>query len=561
MRSTEMAIRNGKRELAAFSLALVPYLILVRGFWWVDEDAFISFRFAYNLARGEGLRFNLGEHVPVEGYSNFLWVLWSSLIEFVGGDVTFWVPLTSALAGAVLLYRVFIVLRSDLGLNLWLATLATLSLAVFPPFAVWSTSGLETVPAALALFVAFEQIVIRHADTWRGGLAGLALTLLRVEGLAWALLVGICAYLSNWLSAVRTRKIPLTYFAIVIVGFAVFLAWRYSYYHALIANTAVAKNIGVSPASIERGTRYVAAYVLTFLTPLLMVPAGVIAFGKTRRSVGLPILILSVAPIAYSIVVGGDYMTMGRFLVQMLPFNALLFGWLLKWLWEWSPSVKGAVTVGATAMLVMVVGLLPAADVHVVPEQIRARVDWKAPPYLTEVEKWNVQRRHSVRQREMALALTDLARPEDSLVTIAIGNLGYYSHLVIYDQSGLLDREVAAKPVTQLIAPGHDKLVPPEFFLKEHPTILEADIVPMRSLDRAVETFETRGRYLQQTFGANYVTDVKRVKVTADPGARRAILANLLYPLTVFRSEEKERPLDYAVIVLRRHEQASSSTH
>jgi arabinofuranosyltransferase len=560
MRSTEMAVRNGKRELAAFSLALVPYLLLVRGFWWVDEDAFISFRFAYNLARGEGLRFNLGERIPVEGYSNFVWVLWSSLIEFVGGDVTFWVPLTSAFLGAVLLYRVFIVLRNDLGLNLWLATLATLSLAVFPPFAVWSTSGLETVPAALALFIAFEQIVIRREDTWRGGLAGLALTLLRVEGLAWALLVGLCAFLSSRLSAVRTRKIPLTYFTIVIVGFGIFLAWRYSYYHSLIANTAVAKNIGVSPASIERGMRYVAVYVLTFLTPLLILPAGVIALSKTRRPVGLPILIFSVAPIGYSIVVGGDYMTMGRFLVQMLPFTALLFGWLLQWLSERNLSVKGTLAVGATATLVMIAGLLPAADIHVVPEQIRARIDWKSPPYLTEVEKWNVQRRHSVRQREMALALKDLTRPEDTLVTIAVGNLGYYSHLFIYDQSGLLDREVAAKPVTQLIAPGHDKLVPPEFFLKEHPTIIEADIVPMRSLDRTVETFESRRRYLQQTFGANYVTDVKRLKVTADPGARRAILANLLYPLRVFRSEEKERPLDYAVIVLRSHQQGSSST-
>ena len=96
-----MATRSGKHELAAFSLALVPYMVLVRGFWWVDEDAFISFRFAYNLAHGAGLRFNLGEHVPVEGYSNFLWVLWSGLIEFLGGDVTFWVPLTSAVAEQV----------------------------------------------------------------------------------------------------------------------------------------------------------------------------------------------------------------------------------------------------------------------------------------------------------------------------------------------------------------------------------------------------------------------------------------------------------------------------
>src|SRR4029434_8444657 len=128
----DMATRISRRELAAFSVALVPYMVLVRCFWWVDEDAFISFRYAYNLARGNGLRFNLGEQLPVEGYSNFLWVLWSGLIDLLGGDVTLWVPLTSFLLGAILLYRVFVVLRIYLGLNLWLATLATLTLAVFP---------------------------------------------------------------------------------------------------------------------------------------------------------------------------------------------------------------------------------------------------------------------------------------------------------------------------------------------------------------------------------------------------------------------------------------------
>src|SRR5688572_25266220 len=41
---------------------------------FLTDDAFISFRYARNLARGAGLVFNPGE-APVEGYTNFLWVL------------------------------------------------------------------------------------------------------------------------------------------------------------------------------------------------------------------------------------------------------------------------------------------------------------------------------------------------------------------------------------------------------------------------------------------------------------------------------------------------------
>src|SRR5687767_8859993 len=42
-----------------------PYLVV--------DDAFISFRYADNLARGLGLVYNSGERV--EGYTNFLWTV------------------------------------------------------------------------------------------------------------------------------------------------------------------------------------------------------------------------------------------------------------------------------------------------------------------------------------------------------------------------------------------------------------------------------------------------------------------------------------------------------
>jgi arabinofuranosyltransferase len=544
--------RSRKDELTAFSVVLIPYVILVKAFWWVDEDAFISFRYAYNFARGNGLRFNLGEPVPVEGYSNFLWTLWCGLIEFLRGDVTFWAPLTSFLAGAILLYRVFVVLHRSLSLNLWVASLATLSLAVFPPFAVWSTSGLETVPVVLVQFLVFEHLVIRHRDTWRGGLAGLTLVLLRVEGVAWAILLGLAAMLSNWLTAARTRKVPLTFFAWVIVGFMIFVAWRYSYYESLISNTALAKNIGLSLAGLERGMQYVAVYMLTFLTPLLIVPAGIIALREKVRAVGLPTLALAVAPIGYSIAVGGDYMTMGRFLVPMFPFSTLLFAWLLEWLWERDPSRKGAAFVGATVAAVIAVSLLPAVDIHLMPERIRAAVDWKAPPYLSEVEKWNVQVRHARRQSEMALALKDVAAPGDSLVTHAIGALGYYSELFIFDRSGLVNREVAALPVSQLVAPGHDKLVPSEFFLKDRPTILEAEIVPMQAVDRTVQSFAEQRQHFEAGLAAHYVTDVKPLEVAEGVTVRRRLVSNLLYPVTSWNKRAGNR-VPYAIVMLRQH--------
>jgi arabinofuranosyltransferase len=49
-----------------------------------DDDAYISYRYARNLFRGEGLVFNPGERT--EGYSNFSYVLLTSLAFFVTGN-------------------------------------------------------------------------------------------------------------------------------------------------------------------------------------------------------------------------------------------------------------------------------------------------------------------------------------------------------------------------------------------------------------------------------------------------------------------------------------------
>ena len=71
------AIHSGESrtsDMLGFIFVWIPYALLVRRFWWLCDDAFISFRYSRNWALGNGLRYNLGEHIPVEGYSNFLWV-------------------------------------------------------------------------------------------------------------------------------------------------------------------------------------------------------------------------------------------------------------------------------------------------------------------------------------------------------------------------------------------------------------------------------------------------------------------------------------------------------
>ena len=110
------------------------YTLMVYRFWFLCDDAFITFRFARNWGHGRGpWCFNPGEFPPVEGYSNFLWLVPRRAPR---GDRCAGPrpdsPCCPRAAGAVLLWRVHHVLRHLLGVSEVPALLATLTLAEIP---------------------------------------------------------------------------------------------------------------------------------------------------------------------------------------------------------------------------------------------------------------------------------------------------------------------------------------------------------------------------------------------------------------------------------------------
>ncbi|MDB4285450.1 hypothetical protein N9903_00915, partial [bacterium] len=152
--------------LAAVSLAAL--LFHACEYLFLTDDAYISFRYARNLADGHGLVFNPG-HERVEGYTNFLWVLLLSGFSAAG------VPLEKA---AHLLS-----LTATVGLwslVLWfgwrlhgrsgrvLPVVAPLFLlAGTRSVAVWSTSGLETRFFTLLVVAGVLRLLVESEDLAR----------------------------------------------------------------------------------------------------------------------------------------------------------------------------------------------------------------------------------------------------------------------------------------------------------------------------------------------------------------------------------------------------------
>jgi hypothetical protein len=316
---------------------------------------------------------------------------------------------------------------------------------------------------------------------------GLALALLRIEGIVWAVLIGVGGGVFRRVSGLEWRRVLAIYFGILGGGFAVYWACRYAYYQVPLPNPMYTK-VNFGPDVLLRGFRYVAIFYLTFLTSFFIFPAFANSLRSRWRSQALPVALMAIAVPTYAMVVGGDWMTMGRFLVPGLAFQAIVFGCLLQSFWN-SSRFRQTLLSGAVGIAIAV-SLLPAWNIHLVPRSVRVpfRFMYSHPGFRSEYERWVLHSRESLVWKEIGLTLRGYAHPGDSLVVGAIGAVGYYSGLFIYDRFGLVTRKVALLPRGDgsLRSPGHDVKVSRSLFLDEHPTILVFDVIKSSNLRERV---------------------------------------------------------------------------
>lgn len=458
----------------------VPYALLAWRYGFLCDDAFITYRYARNLARGYGLRFNLADP-PVEGFSDPLWMLIATVSEALLLPTTAVMPAISAACGAILVWRVFVVLNEQLELSPAACLWAGLALATAPPIGVWATGGLETMPFCLLVFLSFEAVALWEGRALLVG-APLALTGLvwmRAEGPAWAAVllglgglarVGRGATPGEAVGALRNAAVgaAVATAALLVLRLAIFGAW--------VPNTVHAK-VAVSPLLLERGLKYVGLHTLTFPTHALALLAAPVAV-RQARGVGVAVVALAVGFPLWSVTVGGDYFPMGRMLVPGLPFAALLAGIGLDRLGR----TAGDRATHAVGLLAVVVGLMPAADLHLVPASLREPLHFRLSDeeFLSEHGRWVNLVDNTEKFALRGMALAEHSHRGQSIVSRAIGAIGYYTDLHVYDQFGLIDPAVASRPLRSgplENSPGHDREVEAIWFADRDPDFLFARYV------------------------------------------------------------------------------------
>jgi hypothetical protein len=227
---------------------------------------------------------------------------------------------------------------------------------------------------------------------------------------------------------------------------------------------------GLSSLRLERGLDYLTVFLLTVpLTALLPVAAAAVRGGAA------PLLAIQSGAVvagacAYSVLVGGDFMPMGRFLVVAMPFVAILGAIVF----ERFAARRAAWPVAGVCLVSL---LLAAFDVALVPRTYSARFHfrWNRRTPATEIQVWRESRDDAAAWKTLGRGLALTTKPGESIVLGNVGAIGYESGLVIRDLYGLVSPEVLeveARPVHA--SPGHDRGVSPQFFFPQKPTYLAA---------------------------------------------------------------------------------------
>ena len=448
------------------------FIIIILGifsykFYFVCDDAYISFQYARNLASGFGLTFNRGLD-PVEGYTNFLWVIIESFFYYINVPLQLIMPLISFLSLVIFVGFLRKLIKEKLKFNDYVCFFTLLSVAFFPSFFIWSTSGLEILTYSILIFLFLYYLIIDDGKNEINILLiSLILSLIRFEGVFFAILI----YFLQILKKKFNFKLFLKFFII----YSLYTICRYIYFGNLFPNTVYTK-VGISFPVIMRGINYNISFLLNEPLSVLSI-FGLIIMLKDKVKFSTEYLIMYLSLFFYPIIVGGDFLPYYRFLVPFCVFQVLTFSYLIN-----AVNDKKFVKISFLFIFIglLLISFLNVYNISIFNRDLLTKFHFRfnTPEFRTEIESYNYLNENNYKRKLLSNVLNKLEKELEnnenpSIVLGGIGLVAFNTNFIVYDIYGLVNKDLRNIKVKNLRSPGHDKRVKPEFFLKYKPYLIK----------------------------------------------------------------------------------------
>ncbi len=419
------------RLLIVAGLSLCICVLVAAAFHFrlpLEDDAYISLRYARNLARGIGLVYNQGEFV--EGYSNLLWVLILSGFYHLHLDAELMSSLLGIACSCLCVPIIFLGINKSSNPAPRLAGAFLFASNVYVWY--WSGKGMETTLYMLLLSggaISVARTLNTGSAGWKWSIFfGLA-AVTRPEGILFGVFSFLIMALARWQKRTALKPLVIAGLVILIPPLLQFL-FRIDYYGDVLPNTFYAK-VSTGTQFYERGLRYIWDSLLMnpVLSLTLFVQLGLLHRSSTGVRYLLAFIMLAFLSIVYE---GGDHFYGGRMLVPFIPLFCVLFQELAIQLFERLKHL-GLATVTGVFISSCLVGFLVAAG-----------MSWNHGPTNQKIAMSipDMQLRRSVGEW-----LNQHSQPDDWIATPAAGLLPYAADRPTIDTLGLTDRQIGRRSV------------------------------------------------------------------------------------------------------------------
>ncbi len=442
-----------------FFFILISSLVLAWLLRHTEDDAFITFRYSRHLAEGIGAVWNPADSPPVEGYSNFLWMVLMAIPHLLGMEVV----------GFSQMLGLFF-----WGLNLWvswrliqllipsflLRVVALAAIALNYTLLGYATGGMETSMNGFLCSLFFYGVInilmtrpfsldkgskASGAPSMRLGSLGLLSALLilsRHDNLIFVALALGLILVKGWKEgALSPRLLKFLIAPFILLSLLFFL--RLSFYGQPLPNTFYVKGPG---GDLSEGLFYVISFVLVyglFIPLLLLLLRGLKHLGNNfvLSFLGCTVGLWMV----YLVLIGGDYMEF-RMWVPVIPVTIVGLA-----CWLGIAGVRTSLNAALMGLLIVFSGAHAYAHSRLYQLRfvtaIHPAVSDSAPPYLSMVEQ-----AHGIQQL--------LKGP----LIFATGNCGAYAYyndrIQWIDLYGLNDHWIARNGISRDFGPGHRLVAP-----------------------------------------------------------------------------------------------------